>query len=162
MCLNLAAARLRALSPSGNAPTSCVRRDLADDPLERIIGPDPTGDALLALGQMIEGAKPAPQRKLGRREDGAGSERRLPPAGGALIKRAGLDQAMASAAAARTDEAVGPPPLGQRRPALLLAAVLTVESRLAGPLLGLNLVPSHRPPPGPVSIVLLLYTHRLG
>src|SRR5512144_1524900 len=27
------------------------------------------GDALLALGQMIEGTKPAPQRKLGRRED---------------------------------------------------------------------------------------------
>lgn len=120
------------------------------------------GDALLALGQMIEGAKPAPQRKLGRREDGAGSERRLPPAGGALIKRAGLDQAMASAAAARTDEAVGPPPLGQRRPALLLAALLTVESRLAEPLLGLNLVPSHRLSSGPVSIVLLLYTHRLG
>jgi hypothetical protein len=38
------------------------------------------GDALLALGQVIEGTKPAPQRKLGRREDGAGSERRLPPA----------------------------------------------------------------------------------
>src|SRR5512144_2963217 len=37
------------------------------------------GDALLALGQMIEGAKPAAQRELGRREDGAGSERRLPP-----------------------------------------------------------------------------------
>src|SRR5512147_234311 len=120
------------------------------------------GDALLALGQMIEGAKPAAQRELGRREDGAGSERRLPPARGALIKRAGLDQAMLSAAAARTDEAVGPPPFGQRRPALLLAAVLTVESRLAEPLLGLNLVPSHRLSPGPVSIVLLLYTHRLG
>src|SRR5512134_1586553 len=116
------------------------------------------GDALLALGQVIEGAKPAPQHKLGRREDGASSERRLPPAGGALIKRAGLDYAMLSAAAARTDEAVRPPPLGHRRPALLLAAVLTIELGLAQPLLVLNLVPSHRLSPGPVSNVLLLYT----
>src|SRR5512132_3408477 len=56
------------------------------------------GDALLALGQVIEGAKPAPQRKLGCCEDRAGGQRRLPPARGALIKRACLDQAMPSAA----------------------------------------------------------------
>src|SRR5512132_1552563 len=91
------------------------------------------GDALLALGQVIEGANPAPQRKLGCREDRAGGQRRLPPARGALIKRAGLDQAMPSAATVRADEAVGPPPLDRRRTALLLAPVSMIELGLAEP-----------------------------
>src|SRR5512132_1991488 len=120
------------------------------------------GDALLARGQVIEGAKPAPQRKLGCCEDRAGGQRRLPPARGALIKRAGLDQAMPSAATLRADEAVGPPPLDHRRTALLLAPVSTIELGLAESLLVLNLVPSHRPSPASTSIVLVLYTRRLG
>ena len=107
------------------------------------------GDALLALGQVIEGTKPAPQRKFGRREDRSGGQRRLPPAGGALIERAGLDQAVPSAATVRADEAVRPPPLGHRRAALLLAAVLTIKRGLAEPLLVLYLVPGHRLPPAP-------------
>src|SRR5512144_431621 len=109
------------------------------------------GDALLALGQVIESTKPGAQRELGRREDGPGGQRRLPPAGGALIERAGLDQAVPSAATARADEAVRPPPLGHRRAALLLAAKPTLELGLAQPLLVLNLVPSHRLSPAPAS-----------
>lgn len=107
------------------------------------------GDALLALGQVIEGTKPAPQRKLGRGEDRSGGQRRLPPAGGALIERAGLDWTVPSAATVRADEAVRPPPLNHRRVALLLTAVLTIKRRLTEPLLVLNLVPSHRRSPAP-------------
>jgi hypothetical protein len=40
MCLNLAAARLRAELPSGKAPTTRASADLAHDALERIVGPD--------------------------------------------------------------------------------------------------------------------------
>src|SRR5512144_288317 len=120
------------------------------------------GDAPLALGQVIEGTNPAAQRQFGRREDRSGGQRRLPPAGGALIQRAGLDQAVPSAATLRAHEAVRPPPLDHRRAALLLTAVLTIKRRLTEPLLVLNLVPSHRPSPAPVSEVLVSYARRLG
>src|SRR5512132_951295 len=62
----------------------CPRRALGDAETTAELQ---AGDALLALGQVIEGAKPAPQRKLGCCEDRAGGQRRLPPARGALIKR---------------------------------------------------------------------------
>src|SRR5512134_3249894 len=115
----------------------------------------PASRLRLAKASISVRRKPRTRRsaqcELGRREDRSGGQRRLPPAGGALIERAGLDQAVPSTAAARADEAVRPPPLGHRRAALLLAAVSTIELGLAQPLLVLNPVPSHRLSPAPAS-----------
>ena len=44
------------------------------------------GDALLALGHVIHRPEPETERQFGRLEDRSGDRRRLPTAGGALIK----------------------------------------------------------------------------
>src|SRR5947207_15536111 len=49
-----------------------------------------TGDASLALGEVVHGAKPNTQRHLGRAENRSSNQGGLPPTGGTLVKRAGL------------------------------------------------------------------------
>ena len=72
------------------------------------------GDAALALGQVVQGAKPGAQRHLGRGENRSGDQRCLPPTGGALVKRAGLDDAVPLPAADRADKAGRPAPAEHR------------------------------------------------
>jgi hypothetical protein len=108
------------------------------------------GDAQLALGQVLQGAKPDPQFHLGRHEDGAGDQRHLPPTDAALEQAAGLDLAVRRAAADRAFEALGPT-LGERHfPALRFGAVEFVGRRLAEALLTPYRIPSRRlvPPAG--------------
>src|SRR3954469_15368247 len=96
------------------------------------------GDPLLRLGHVVEGAEPGPQRHLGGGEDGAGGQRGLPPAGTALEQLARSDRAMASLAADRALEALGPAPAEQRLAAGLLGAALLLELGFAEPLLELH------------------------
>src|SRR6187397_2044079 len=46
------------------------------------------GDASLALGEVVHGAKPGTQRHLGRAENRSSNQGCLPPTGGTLVKRA--------------------------------------------------------------------------
>lgn len=115
------------------------------------------GDAALALGQVIHGAKPGTQRHLGRGENRPGDQRRLPPAGGALVERAGLDQAVMLAAAARADEAGWPAPAEHRIATTILCSVENGKLSLTEALLKLDLVARHRSNPQKQPYVPLLY-----
>src|SRR3954453_7574134 len=95
-------------------------------------------DPLLRLGHVVEGAEPGAQRHLGGGEDGAGGQRGLASAGTALEQLARPDRAMASLAADRALEALGPAPAEQRLAAGLLGAVLLLELGFAEPLLELH------------------------
>ena len=76
------------------------------------------GHALLALGQMIHGAKPETWRQFGRSEDRSGDRQGLPATGAALEKVARLDHAELRAAAGGTEEAVRPAGSNDDRAAL--------------------------------------------
>ena len=105
------------------------------------------GDPLLRLGHVIDRRKPQGQRQLGRVEERAGGQRDLMTAGGALVELAAGDLAMARGAASGAGEALRPTPAEQGLAALLLGAVHFTETRLAEPLLELNLVAWHCEPP---------------
>src|SRR5215831_7413585 len=102
------------------------------------------GNASLALGEVVHGAKPSPQRHFGRRENRSGDQGCLPSTGGALVKRAGLDQAVMLAAADWADETRGPAPTHHRLAALILGSVQTGKLSLTEALLKLDLVARHR------------------
>ncbi len=102
------------------------------------------GDPLLALGEQIDRLKPHGKAKLGGMEDGAGGQRDLMAAAAALDQLAGLDLRAAPAAAARADEALGPAPGYQCRPALLFGPIGCTELPLIEALLELDLVACNR------------------
>jgi hypothetical protein len=102
------------------------------------------GDALLALGQVIHGAEPGPQRHLGRGEESARDQRGLVTAGAALIQAAGLHLAMRVPSASRALDAPRPAPREHHGAALLFGAVQLLESRLAEAFLKLHRIPCHR------------------
>ena len=66
------------------------------------------GNALFTLGHVVHRPEPQAQRQFGRLEDRSGDRRRLPTAGGALIKVSGLHHAVLLAAANGALEAIGP------------------------------------------------------
>src|ERR1700682_1478125 len=115
------------------------------------------GDAAFALGEVVHGAKPDRQGHLGRGENRSGDQGCLSSAGGALIKRAGPDDAVLLAAAHRTDEAGWPAPAHHRLPALSLCSVKEGKLGLTEALLKLNLVPRHGPNPQQQPYVSVLY-----
>ena len=75
------------------------------------------GDASLALGEVVHGAKSGTQRHLGRAENRSSNQGCLPPTGGTLVKRAALDDAVMLPSADRADEAGWPAPTHHRLPA---------------------------------------------
>src|SRR5467141_2691812 len=82
-----------------------------------------TGNASLALGEVVHGAKPSTQWHFGRGENRSGDQGCLPSTGGTLVKRAGLDEAVMRAPADRADEGRWLAPAHHRRPALILCSV---------------------------------------
>src|SRR4051812_6322144 len=102
------------------------------------------GDAALALGEVVDRAKPGAQRQLAGGEDGPGSQRGLPPAGGARVERAGLQPAVLAPAANRADEAARPTPAKHRIAAALFGSVQSIRPALTEALLELHLVARHR------------------
>jgi hypothetical protein len=113
------------------------------------------GDALLALGQVIHGAEPQPQRHMGRGEDRARDWRGLVAAGVALKQPAGPYLAIRPPAAGRAFEAIRPAGCDHDRAAFLLATVKRIEPGLTETLLELHLVPSRCRAP------LISYVHDL-
>src|SRR5216683_598347 len=104
------------------------------------------GDATLALGEVVHGAKPGTQRHLGRSENRSGDQRCLPSTGGALVKRAGLDEAVTLPAADRADEAGWPAPAEHHLATPILCSVKHRKPGLAETFLELNLIaPSFKP-----------------
>src|SRR6516165_3182997 len=98
------------------------------------------GNASLALGEVVHGAKPSPQRHFGRRENCSGDQGCLPSTGGTLVKRAGFDEAVMLAAADWADETRGPAPTHHCLAALILGSVQTGKLSLTEALLKLDLV----------------------
>src|SRR5438105_1560979 len=98
------------------------------------------GDAALALSEMVDDAKPSAQRHLGCCENRSGDHGCLPPTGGTLVKRPGLDEAVMLPCANRADKAGWPAPAHHRLPALILCSVKNSKLGLAEPLLKLHLV----------------------
>src|ERR1700726_4167223 len=101
------------------------------------------GDAALALSEVVHGAKPSAQRHLGRRENRSADHGCLPSAGGTLVKRPGLDEAVMLPCTNRADKAGWPAPAHHRLPALILCSVENSKLGLAEPLLKLHLVARH-------------------
>ena len=118
------------------------------------------GDSAFALGEVVHGAKPGTQRHLGRGENRSGDHGCLSSTGGALVKCAGLDEAVLLAAAHRAQEARWPAPAHHRLPALILCSVKNSKLGLAEPLLKLHLVARHRSNPQKQPYVPVLY-HRV-
>jgi hypothetical protein len=114
-------------------------------------------NAALALGQVIHGAKPRTQWHFGRGEYRSSDQGCLSSTGGALVQRAGLDQAVLLAAAHRADEARWPAPMHHNVTALILCSVKSGEPSLTEALLKLDLVARHRPNPQKQPIVPGLY-----
>src|SRR5216684_556301 len=96
-----------------------------------------------ALGEVVHGAKPSTQRHLGRGEDRPGDQRCLPPAGGALVKPAGLDDAVLLPSADRANEAGWPAPAEHRVATPILSSIKIIKLSLTEALLKLNLVARH-------------------
>src|SRR5260221_429694 len=115
------------------------------------------GDAALALSEVVHGAKPSAQRHLGCRENRSGDHGCLPPTGGTLVKRPGLDEAVMLPCANRADKAGWPAPAHHRLPALILCSVKNSKLGLAEPLLKLHLVARHRSNPQKQPYVPVLY-----
>src|SRR5216684_6440960 len=105
------------------------------------------GNASLALGEVVHGAKPSTQWGFGRGENRSGDHGSLPSTGGALVKRAGLDEAVMLARADRADEARWPAPPHHRLPALILCPVKNGKLNLTEALLKLDLVARHHSNP---------------
>src|SRR6516162_8221436 len=120
------------------------------------------GNASLALGEVVHGAKPSPQRHFGRRENCSGDQGCLPSTGGTLVKRAGLDEAVMLAAADWADETRGPAPTHHRLAALILGSVQTGKLSLTEALLKLDLVARHRSNSQKQPYVPGLYHHFLA
>src|ERR671910_138838 len=89
------------------------------------------GQAVLALGQVVDRGKPSGQRQFGGMKDRAGDQRHLMAARRALLDRAGPEDDRVGSSAFRADETPRPAPREQRRPALLLGAVLRPTRRAA-------------------------------
>jgi len=102
------------------------------------------GDTALALGEVVHSAKPSTQRHLGRGENGPGDQGCLSPTGSALVKRAGLDEAVMVASAHRTGEARWPAPARHHLSAQILGSVQNGKLSLTEALLKLNRVARHR------------------
>src|SRR5712672_2498565 len=115
------------------------------------------GDAALALSEVVHGAKPSAQRHLGCCENRSGDHGCLPPTGGTLVKRLGLDEAVMLPGANRADKAGWPAPAHHRLPALILCSVKNSKLGLAEPLLKLHLVARHRSNPQKQPYVPVLY-----
>src|ERR1700739_54681 len=115
------------------------------------------GNAALALSGGVHGAKPSAQRHLGCCENRSGDHRCLPPTGGTLVKRPGLDEAVMLPCANRADKAGWPAPAHHRLPALILCSVKNRKLGLAEPLLKLHLVARHRSNPQKPPYVPVLY-----
>src|SRR5216684_2245137 len=105
------------------------------------------GNASLALGEVVHGAKPSTQWGFGRGENRSGDHGSLPSTGGALVKRTGLDKAMMLARADRADETRWPAPPHHRLPALILCPVENGKLSLTETLLKLHLVARHHSNP---------------
>ena len=116
------------------------------------------GNPSLALGEVVHGTKPSTQRHFGRRENRSGDQGCLPSTGSALVKRAGLDQAVMLAPAHWADEARGPAPAHHRLAALILCSVQNSKLSLTEALLKLDLVARHRSNPQNQSYVPGLYS----
>src|SRR5215471_5786593 len=116
------------------------------------------GDASLALGEVVHGAKPGTQRHLGRAENRSGNQGCLSPTGSTLVKRAGLDYAVMLPSADRADEAGWPAPTHHRLPALILCSVTSGKLSLTEASLKLDFVPCHRSNPQKQSNVRGLYS----
>src|SRR5260370_28337812 len=101
------------------------------------------GDAALALSEVVHGAKPSAQRHLGCCENRSGDHGCLPPTGGTLVKRPGLDEAVMLPCANRADKAGWPAPAHHGFPARILCSVKNSKVGLAEPLLKLHLVARH-------------------
>ena len=101
------------------------------------------GQALLALRQVVDRGKPGGQRQFGGMKDRAGDQRHLMAARRALLDRARPEHDRVGSTAFRADETLRPAPREQRRPALLLGAVLRPKCRFAQALLELHNVLGH-------------------
>src|SRR5438309_113190 len=105
------------------------------------------GNASLALGQVVHGAKPGAQRHFGRGENRPSDQRCLPSTGGTLVKRAGFDHAVTLPAADRANEAGGPAPAEHLLATLFLGPIKNGKPSLTEALLELDLVARHRSAP---------------
>ena len=105
------------------------------------------GNASLALGEVVHGAKPSTQWRFGRGENRSGDQGCLPSTGGALVKCTGLDKAMLLARADRADETRWPAPPHHHLPALILRPVKNGKLSLTETLLKLHLVARHHSNP---------------
>jgi hypothetical protein len=74
--------------------------------------------------KVVDHGKPGGQRQLGGMKDRPGDQRHLMAARRALVDRAGPEHDRAGSSAFRADETPRPAPREQRRPVLLLGAVL--------------------------------------
>ena len=88
----------------------------------------------LALAQVVDRQKPGGQRQLGPVERRPGGQADLALAAVALVDRAALELGAAPVAAARTDPALAPAQLEQRRPARRLRPVAGRNSASLSPL----------------------------
>ena len=105
------------------------------------------GDPALALGQLVDGAKPSAQRQFGRGEDRAGDRRGLTSARRALVEGTGLHDAVMPPTASGADEATRPASAEHRLPTSILGAVKLFKARLAETLLKLNTIARHASTP---------------
>jgi len=116
------------------------------------------GDASLALGEVVHGAKPGTQRHLGRAENRSSDQGCLSPTDGTLVKRAGLDDAVMLPSADWANETGWPAPTHHRLPALILRSVTSGKLSLTEASLKLDFVPCHRSNPQKQSNVRGLYS----
>jgi hypothetical protein len=93
--------------------------------------------------KVVDHGKPGGQRQLGGMKDRPGDQRHLMAARRALVDRAGLEHDRVGSSAFRADETPRPAPREQRRPALLLGAILRPKRRFAQALLELHNVLGH-------------------
>ena len=100
-------------------------------------------DAVLGLGDQVDGQHPGGQGQLGRGKDGALSQRGLKTAVLTLVQLATLQGIAVPVAAFRALEAPGPAHFKQGLPALFFCAVGCEESWQAEPFLKLNFVFRH-------------------
>src|SRR5438067_6766625 len=110
------------------------------------------GDAAFALGEVVHGAKPGTQRHFGRGENRSGDHGCLSSPGGALVRRAVLNEAVLLPAAFRAEEAAWPAPAHHRLPALSLCSVKNGKLGLTEALLKLYLISCHRSNPWETAI----------
>ena len=105
------------------------------------------GDALFALGEMIDRTKPKAQRQFGGGKDRPCYQRSLSAATGALKQLAAFQHAMPRLTAGGALKAIRPPRSHDNSPTLFLGTILEFKCRLAEPLLELHLVARHQKTP---------------